>query len=82
MRISLKFKQDPSLFERLDELASVAQQRIQSSAKAEQLLAQSEEMEEIIRDDEILELQHELEQKSLLDQPQRNLKIMSFFLMI
>ena len=73
MRISLKFKQDPSLFERLDEFASVAQQRIQSCAKAEQLLAQSEEKEEIIRDDEILELQHELEQKSLLEQPQRDL---------
>ena len=61
MRISQKFKQDPSLFERLDEFASIAQQRIQSSAKADQLQAQPEEREEIIRDDEILELQHELE---------------------
>ena len=61
MRISQKFKQDPSLFERLDEFASIAQQRIQSRAKADQLQAQPEEREEIIRDDEILELQRELE---------------------
>lgn len=73
MRISQKFKQDPSLFERLDEFASIAQQRIQSSAKADQLQAQPEEREEIICDDEILELQRELEQKAMLEEQQRDL---------
>ena len=73
MRISQKFKQDPSLFERLDEFASIAQQRIQSSAKADQPQAQPEEREEIFRDDEILELQRELEQKAMLEEPQRDL---------